>query len=263
MRSTAPGQSTAALGKHGAAAGLARLLWGWLDAARRQRQRAEVPRSGSGQKNCGSCGEMGPRTPSSALPPTQCSGVWVSGVGTATVVASPPGGRIRKPSELTSGHPQKQQCRIVLRGSHRMTSQDRSIPNAAETPRIKALLEAASFCSQAQPARAGRLQDPGAHPTIRGQMGEVGAGWERGRGLLGDSPSPRAQAAPGSGRSAGGVPGNQRGGLGSIVSLLRLQRTMGHCCLWGSHCLLSLRIPAVPWMEVSRGPGRLRVWDTK
>lgn len=59
-------------------------------------------KEGSGQKNCGSCGEMGPRTPSSALPPTQCSGVWVSGVGTATVVASPPGGG----GEDASGNPQ-------------------------------------------------------------------------------------------------------------------------------------------------------------
>lgn len=173
----------------------------------------------------------------------------------------------REQQGLTSGHPWRQQGPVVLWGWGCVTQRDFSIPKPAEAPRIKACCKPlSSSSSQARPARTGRLRDPQDSPHKAGRDGRCGC--RIGRGVPGPwgrhkppSPSPAGIGAAGGG--AGGVPGNQRGRLGSIVSLLRLQRTMGHCCLWGSHCLLSLQIPAAQWMEVSRGPGRLRVWDTK
>lgn len=202
MSSTAPSQLPAALQEHRAAAGLARLLWGWLVAARKQRQRAEMPWSSSGQKNRGSCREMGPCTPSSALPPMQRSGAW--GGHCHRDGFCPSRGRMRKPSELTRGHPQEQQRRIVLQGSHGRTSQDRSIPNADETPRIKAPLEAASFCSQEQPASGWEAAGPRGSPH---KQGTDGRGWVRdGNGAGGSSgtaQSPEARQH----RAAGGARG--------------------------------------------------------
>lgn len=155
-----------------------------------------------GAEEPGSCREMGPCTPSSALPPMQRSGVW--GGHCHRDGFCPSRGRIRKSSELTRGHPQEQQRRIVLQGSHGGTSQDRSIPNADETPRIKAPLEAASFCSQEQPASGWEAAGPRGSPH---KQGTDGRDWVRdGNGAGGSSgtaQSPEARQH----RAAGGARG--------------------------------------------------------